>query len=212
MWSYTAEADHEEGTQMQTRVLVAYTSNAGSTAEVAEFVARELRSEEVSVEVRRVGEVTDAGAYGAVVVGGPMMMGWHAEAVSFLEQHQQELSQVPVACFMTALSLTQTPDGTDDLPVFVDPALAKPPKDSARLSYKERFATTSSYLQPILEKAPKVRPVSVAFFGGKLDFGKLNLFQRAFVGLVVGARQGDFRNWTAIRSWTRGLQPLLLAS
>ena len=58
----------------------------------------------------------------------------------------KELSQVPVACFLTALSLTETQTGFDSIPVYQDPSLAKPPKNAAKLSFKERYATVAAYL------------------------------------------------------------------
>jgi menaquinone-dependent protoporphyrinogen oxidase len=47
--------------------------------------------------------------------------------------------------------------------------------------------------------------VSVAFFNGRLDYGRLNLFERWFVRLAIRAPEGDFRNWTFIQEWAEGL-------
>lgn len=139
-----------------------------------------------------------------------MILGWHPDAVNFLQKHQKTLSRLPVACFMTALSLTKMPETHHNgFPVFQDPALAKSPKRADRMNFKERYSAVASYLKPVAEKAPQVKPVSVAFFAGKLDFGVLNLFDRLFVQLLVGAKSGDVRNWDAIRTWTEGVRPAL---
>jgi len=143
-----------------------------------------------------------------------MIMGWHREAVQFLEKNQSALSQVPVACFLTALSLTETQTGFDCIPVYKDPSLAKPPPTKGRtnadkLSFKERYATVASYLQPVLKKAPQVKPVSAAFFAGKLDYDTLDILSRLFVQVIIGAKPGDYRNWDAIRAWAAGLHPAL---
>jgi menaquinone-dependent protoporphyrinogen IX oxidase len=61
-----------------------------------------------------------------------------------------------------------------------------------------------------LKKVPKVKPVSVGFFGGKLDYGTLNILHMLFVMLIIGARPGDHRNWEAIRAWAVSLRPSLL--
>jgi menaquinone-dependent protoporphyrinogen IX oxidase len=68
-----------------------------------------------------------------------------------------------------------------------------------------------SYLRPVLSAAPGVRPVSVAFLGGKLEFYKLKWWQMLFVMVVIGAQPGDHRNWDAIRAWAESLRPALLA-
>ena len=61
----------------------------------------------------------------------------------------------------------------------------------------------------MLKAAPDVKPVSVAFFGGKLDMFRLKWWQAIFVMLVVQAKPGEFRNWDYIRSWGSALQDLL---
>ena len=113
---------------------------------------------------------------------------------------------MPTAFFATALRLTK-PGGelSAAAPVYIDPRLARPPSKPGRLSLKERFSTLEHYLGPILKSAGSIRPVSVAFFGGKLDFGRLKFLQMLFVMLIVGAQPGDFRNWNAIRGWAKEL-------
>ncbi len=51
------------------RVLVAYASKRGSTAEIAEVIAATLRQEGLEVDCKRAGETGDLDAYGAVVLG-----------------------------------------------------------------------------------------------------------------------------------------------
>jgi menaquinone-dependent protoporphyrinogen oxidase len=192
------------------RVLVAYTTLSGSTAELAEVIAKELTGAGAQVDALSVRNAGDISSYDAVVVGGPMILGWHREAVAFLQSNQQVLKHKPLACFATALSLTKPGNGEmTPFPVFLDPSLAKPAKNPARLSYKENYATVSSYLKPVLSKAPELRPASMAFFAGKLDYGRLNLFNRLFVQVIIGGKAGDYRNWDAVRAWSASLAPLL---
>jgi len=195
---------------MTKKLLVAYSTNSGSTAQVATAVGEVLAQNGTAVDVRPIKEIGAVAGYDAVVVGGPMILGWHREARAFLKRHKAALSQVPVAYFMTALSLTDTGEtGLNGVPVYQDPRLAQPPKNPDKLGFKERFATVESYLGPALKSAPQVKPVSVAFFKGKLEYTKLNILQQLFVMLVIGATPGDFRDWEAIRAWAAGLQPLL---
>ena len=196
---------------MAIKVLVAYTSNAGSTDEVAQFIGQELGRDGALVDVRRFREVKDVSAYQAVVIGGPMIMGWHREAVSFVRKQKRALSRVPVAYFLMAMSLTKTPEtALSAIPIYVDPTLAKAPVDESKLSFRENYATVSGYLKPVLTKAPQVRPVSVGFFAGKLDYMKLKLLQRLFVMFVIAAQAGDRRNWDAIQGWAGGLRAQLV--
>jgi len=57
------------------RILVAYASWCGSTAEVAEAVAQVLREDGDMVEVRPAREVEDVGPYKAVVIGSAARIG-----------------------------------------------------------------------------------------------------------------------------------------
>ncbi len=192
---------------MTIKILVAYATNAGSTAEVARFIGDELSRDGAQADVRPFREIADISDYQAVLVGGPMILGWHRDAVRFVQKHQLALSRVPVAYLLMAMSLTRTP-ATDltSIPVVVDPALAAGPVGDRKLSFKESFTTISHYLNPVLAKAPQVRPVSIGFFAGSLDYSKLNLLQMLFVRVIVAAQAGDRRNWDAIRGWTAGLR------
>lgn len=192
---------------MTIKILVAYATNAGSTAEVAHFIGEQLSRDGVQADVIPFRDIADVSGYQAVLVGGPMIMGWHREAVSFVQKHQPALSHVPVAYFLMAMSLTRTP-ATDfqSMPVVVDPGLSAAPVADGKLSFKESFTTISHYLNPVLAKAPQLKPVSIGFFAGSLDYKKLNLLQRLFVRVIVAAQAGDRRNWDAIRDWTAGLR------
>lgn len=195
------------------KVLVAYTTNAGTTEEVAAVIGEELSRDGAQVDVRRIEEIADLASYSAVVIGGPMIMGWHKAAAKFVKKHQQALSQVPVAYFLTAMSLTQSGEtSVGAIPICIDPTLAKAPRNANRLGFRERYATATNYLRPVLRSSPQVRPVSIALFGGKLEFYRLKLLQMLFVLLVIQAQPGDRRNWPVIREWAAGLRTQLLKS
>jgi len=188
------------------RILVAYSTNAGSTAEVAESIGKILEGPEVAVVVRRIEEVRDLGGYAAVVLGGPMIIGWHRRAARFLRARRRELAKVPVALFFTALQVTRT--GSEQghgFPVLLDPRLVAEPARPGRLSFKEHQTTVDSYLRPVSAALKEVRPVSAAFFAGKLDYGKLGFLHMLFVMLIIGATPGDSRNWELIGSWARDI-------
>lgn len=194
------------------RALVAYGTNAGSTAAVATIIGEELGAGGMPVDVRGIRDIHDIGQYGAVVVGGPMIFGaWHADAVGFVVRRQTELRRKPIAFFVTALHLTRTSDThVGSAAVYYDPALATPPRRSGRLSFTERHATPDRYLAPVLKKARLVDPVSVAFLGGKMDYAALTPGKRLFARFVI-RKEGDFRNWPAVRAWGADMRRLLLS-
>ncbi len=188
------------------KILVAFTTNAGSTEKVARTIGEELGKSGAQIEVCRLEQVASVDDYDEVVIGAPMIMGWHGAAMKFIKKHQQALSQKRVGYFLTAMSLTQTNDkNVEGIPVYVD-ASAKPPKNPPRLSFRERYATPSNYVRPILKAAPLVKPVSVGLFGGKLEYIRLNILQILFVMLIIRADPGDSRRWPAIREWASSLQ------
>jgi menaquinone-dependent protoporphyrinogen oxidase len=192
------------------RILVAYTTFSGSTSEVAQVIGEEIAKCGLQTKVIPAGEVKSLEGYDGVVVGGPMIMGWHRPAMGFLKKHRQALKRVPLAVFVTALSLTQTGDtNVDGVPVSVDEKLPKPPEKPGRLSIHERYSIPRNYLRPIIAAARPARPASIGLFGGKLEYGRLKWWAVLFVSLVIQAPAGDRRNWAAIRAWASGLPDAL---
>ena len=192
------------------RILLVCATRHGSTVEVADAIAAELRKGGNEVDQATAAEAPGPAGYDAVVVGGPMIMGWHRQAVRYVTKHHGALERLPTAFFITAASLTATDD--DDVggvPIVKDPWLTRAPRDAAKLGRKERYALPQHYLGDVLKKSAPVRPRSVAFFAGSLDLTTMNVFEKLFVLLVVGATPGDGRNWKAIRVWGAGLGEVL---
>jgi len=191
------------------KVLVAYATVSGSTAEMAEFIGKEISKSGAQVDVLPVLKVKSIAAYDSGIVGGPMIMGWHPEMLNFLKQNKAVLQSKRVACFIAALTLTVLPDTATTLPqVYTDPSLAKLPKDARRMSFKENYARVENYLKPAAAM-DGIKPLGYAFFNGALKFSRLNLFQKLFVKFIVGAKEGDYRNWDALRKWAADLTPKL---
>ena len=179
---------------------------SGSTAEVAQAVGEEIAKGGLEVDVLPLGEVRDLGAYAGVVVGAPMIMGWHRAASRFLRVNREAFQRIPLAVFVTAMSLTQTGEtSVEGVPVTVDEELPKPPKEEGRLNFRERYAQLANYLRPILRAAGPARPASIGVFGGRLEYGRLKWWAVLFVMLIVQAPAGERRNWAAIRAWAAGL-------
>ncbi len=194
------------------RILVTYATMAGSTAEVAGAIAEELSGSGLHVDVEPVQTAEDVGSYDGVVVGGPVIFGWHRRASRFVRRHRREFARTPLAIFLTAMSLTETEGPIPwHIPVFVDEALPRPPAVPGRLSLRERYTQTSNYLRPILRGLRPAKPVSVGVFGGRLEYGRLPWWAVVFAMAILRAPAADRRNWDAIRTWAaslaRAMQP-----
>ena len=163
---------------MTRKMLVTYATRCGSTAEVAEAIAQELRQgEDVQVDVCTIAEVANLAPYEAVVIGSAIRVGnWLPEAVNFVKAHKAELEKIPTSYFTVCITMKE---------------------DNAK-NRQEVFG----YLKPVRDI---LRPVEEGYFGGKIDADKLSLFERLMVWMV-GEREGDFRNWTAIRGWANHLR------
>ncbi|MFF0203723.1 flavodoxin domain-containing protein [Streptomyces sp. NPDC005017] len=83
-----------------TRVLVAYGTTNGSTAQIAEAVAGVLRGRGLAADVAPARSVTSVAPYDAVVLGGALYAGrWHKDARRFARRHGRELSPRPLWLF-----------------------------------------------------------------------------------------------------------------
>jgi menaquinone-dependent protoporphyrinogen IX oxidase len=195
------------------KVLVAYATNAGSTANVAELVKTTLSNKEIQTELKPVNEVGSLAAYDGVIVGAPMIVGWHRAAKKFLRDHRTELANKPFACFLTAMSLTETRDSAiDGIPIQVDPGLAKPPHNPKFLSIKEGYALPANYVRPILRSAPGLKPLGIGLFGGYLNMLTLTWPARLFVLLIIQAKPGSLQNDAFIKEWALNLRKQLIKS
>lgn len=81
-------------------VLVAYASKHGATAEIAEFIGRELRNRELNAEVASVETDPDPGPHAAFVIGSGVYGGlWLKPAERWVRAHQEELAGKEVWLF-----------------------------------------------------------------------------------------------------------------
>lgn len=172
------------------KVLVAYDSICGSTAEVAEAIGSTLRQQGLGVDVLRVSQVGDVSGYRAAVIGSAVHTGhWLPECIEFVKANRQALAAMPVAYFLTCLTLH------------------RPTEENRRRAL--------TYLDSVFRQAPEVRPVDIGLFAGALDYGKLNLVVKLIMAeklKAMGVPEGDHRDWAAISQWAAALPDKIQAT
>jgi len=95
-----AEILRAMSTATNPRVLVAYASKHGATAEIAEAIAQRLQAEGLGADCREAGDVKKLDGYDAVVLGSAVYMKrWRHEARRFLHRHRRELGGLPFWVF-----------------------------------------------------------------------------------------------------------------
>ena len=190
------------------KILVGYITHSGTTRDVAEAIAEEIGKAGCEAELLPMDEVKSMAGYDAVVLGAPMIVGWHRSALAFLRSRKAELESKPLALFLTGMALTDGPrPELGQIRLHLDEKLLEPSKKPGRLGFKESFTTIKHYLQPVLAVSPKSL-AAVGFFGGRMDFYRLKWYEALFVMVVVGAKPGEKRNWADIRAWAGGLPSL----
>lgn len=162
--------------KMNPRVLIAYASKAGSTAETAVRMGETLSRRGCSVDVRPVSKVTDLASYQAVVLGSTIRIGsLLPEMMTFVKNNQAALQQKPLSLFIMCMTLE---------------------KDN-----EETRKTVSAYLEPV---RALVQPASEGLFAGTMIPGKLSLIERLMMK-AMKTPVGDFRQWDQINSWTESI-------
>ena len=169
---------------MAEKILVAYASKYGATAQIAEVIALRLARSGFDAEARDVKEVTSLSGYKAVILGSGVYAGmWLKEAAGFLKAHEAELAKMPVWFFS---------DG---------PTGAGNPEE---LMKGWRFPED---LKPVAER---IKPRDTAVFGGNVNAAKMSFLEK-WVIKNVKSPVGDFRDWDMISKWAKGVAEALKA-
>ena len=163
---------------MANRVLVAYGTKYGATAEIAEKIGEVIREAGLDADVLRADRAGDLGLYGAVVLGSAVYIGrWRKEAVKFLKANEAALARMPVWIFSSG------------------------PTDEGDPVELVQGWTFPGSLQPI---ADRIGPRDVAVFQGATNEERMNFIEKWMLK-NVGTQVGDFRDWDAIAAWASGI-------
>ncbi len=125
---------------METKVLVAYASRAGATAEVAEEVGKVLAAEGLMVDVLPVQKVESLEPYSALVLGSAVRISrLVSETMRFARKYSKKIKGMKVVYFVSCLTMYK------DTP--------------------EARKTVTGYLKPLIRLK---EPLDIGLFGGAM--------------------------------------------
>lgn len=160
---------------MTRRILVAYATKHGSTAEIATAIGEEIRSAGYDVDVLNARDLAGARAlepYDAVVLGSALYAAhWQRDANRFVRRHVAGLGARPVWLF-----------------------------SSGPLDHSAEFGDIPM-TPPVAAEVAPIGARGHRTFGGRL----LATTPGIDPAVLRTHRQGDFRDWTAIRAWGRAI-------
>lgn len=161
---------------MQNRILVAYATKAGTTAEIAARIGETISQKNQTVDVLPISRVKDLSGYSAVVIGSAIRMGSVLpEVKSFVEKNQAALGQKPFSLFVACMTLNEDTEANR--------------------------TAVSAYLDPI---RAVVKPASEGLFAGVMDPQKVSFLDRLIIK-ALKTPLGDFRDWDKINAWAESI-------
>ena len=179
------------------KALIVYGTRYGATKGTSEEIAKVLREENFDVKVVNAQEenVRDISEYGLIAVGsGTACARWVGEAEDFLKKFQKEFENKKLALFVSS----------------VEPIAEREGK-------KEEVAKVHKATLEDKVSRYGLKPVSMGFFGGIIDFNRMGFLTRKgmeaafkaplqkleFKETSPGAY--DLRDWNEIRVWAKEL-------
>ena len=165
------------------KILVAYEGQFGSTAEVAKFIGNTLSKKGTEVDIKRINDVGNLSSYSSVIIGSAIQYdNWMPVAREFIIKNENQLAKHTVAYFFTCLTLSEKSEKAND--------------------------QANGYANKLYSLSLVVKPVSVKGFAGVLDYSKMSYGARMVAKvlfLFLGVKEGDYRDWSAIRLWSEKL-------
>ncbi|HEX6418568.1 MAG TPA: flavodoxin domain-containing protein [Acidimicrobiales bacterium] len=169
---------------MTDRVLVAYGTKYGSTAEIADAIAARLRDAGLDVDLRRGREVRSLDPYRAVVLGSAVYMArWRPEALRVLRRQRRALGQREVWLFSSGPVGEQADEAGERAERWTKP-------------------------KAVRRLADEVGARDHAVFGGRVREDAGGFMYRSMARNTPPELR-DRRDWEAIAAWAQGIAATL---
>jgi menaquinone-dependent protoporphyrinogen IX oxidase len=183
--------------RLKLKSIIVYGTRYGATKGTAEEIAKVLREENFDVKIVNVQQekVKDISEYGLVAVGSGVACGrWVNEAEDFLKKFRKDFENKKLALFVSSVEPISAKEGNT--------------AEVAKMHKIDLEDRVSKY---------GLKPVSMGFFGGIVDFNRMGFLTRkgmeaafkaplqkhGFKETAPGAY--DLRDWAEIRKWTKEL-------
>lgn len=157
------------------RVLVVHGSRMGSTREIAERIAGQLRASALQAEAVPAGDRPDPSGWDAFVVGAGVYAGhWHPDAIEFVRANRDVLSEHPVWLFSSG------------------------PVGSAATKHAPAEPKEIGEVRKLLHARDH------RTFGGAFDRANVEQAGLGPASKFIASRlipEGDFRDWGEIEAW-----------
>jgi len=179
------------------KALIYYGTRYGATKGTSEEIAKILREENFDVKVVNAQEekIKDISEYGLIAVGSGVACGrWVNEAEDFLKEFRQEFENKKLALFVSSVEPISAKEGNTI--------------EVAKMHKIDLEDRVSKY---------GLKPVSIGFFGGIVDFNRMGFLTRKGMEVAFKAplqKHGfketapgayDLRDWDQIKTWTQEL-------
>jgi menaquinone-dependent protoporphyrinogen IX oxidase len=178
------------------KTLLVYGTRYGATADTSEEIAKVLRAEGLEVKVINAKEekIKDISPYDLIIVGSGMQFArWTGETEDFLKRFQETLAQKKVAVFVSTMKTVIEWEGK-----------LKQLESDRKMELENKVAKYN------------FTPISLGFFGGAINFNKMNPITRKVSGSLKQRLEKDgfketspgiyeLRDWEEIRGWAKEL-------
>ncbi len=178
------------------KILLVYGTRYGATTDTAQEIGKILSEQGLEVKVANLKEerIKDIAPYELVIVGSGLQLGrWTGEAEDFVKRFQSELAQKKVAVFVSSMKTVLEREGKNE-----------------QLENDRKMELDDKIIKYGLQ------PISVGFFGGVIDFNKMNIVTRKMSGSMKTRLEKDgfketkpglfeLRDWEEIRLWAKEL-------
>jgi menaquinone-dependent protoporphyrinogen oxidase len=178
------------------KALIAYATRYGATAGTSEEISKILRGKGFDVKIVNVKaeKIKEISEFDLIVVASGMRMGkWVSEAEGFLRKFQKEFEHKKLALFVSTMKTVAEREGkTEEV------------AESRKVALEDKVAEYG------------LKPITMGFFGGVMDFNKMGFLMRKTMGWIKPQLEKDgfkeiepgvydWRNWDEIRGWATEL-------